>query len=53
MSVYIHHHDDFTPHLNVKYVGGEVDVIYYFDTDLLSFRDLDEFAAKYKYDPVI
>lgn len=51
VSVYIHHHGDFTPHPNVKYVGGEVDVINDFDTDLLSFRDLDEFVAKYKYDP--
>ena len=51
VCVYVHHHGYFTPHPNVKYVGGEVDLIEDFDTDLLCFRDLDEFAASYKYDP--
>ena len=45
VSVHVHHHGDFTPHPNVKYVGAEVDVIEDFDTDLLCFRDMEEFAA--------
>ncbi|KAL8112935.1 hypothetical protein AgCh_020304 [Apium graveolens] len=48
VHLYIHHHGDFTPIPNVKYVGGEVDVLEDFDTDLLSFRHLDEFAGKFR-----
>ncbi|KAL8144883.1 hypothetical protein AgCh_003185 [Apium graveolens] len=51
VHLYIYHHGDFTPIPNSKYVGGEVDVLEDFDTDLLSFRHLDEFAGKFRYHP--
>ncbi|KAL8113628.1 hypothetical protein AgCh_020812 [Apium graveolens] len=49
-TIYLHHHGDFTPPPTVTYVGGRTEVIKDFDSDLLSFRDLEDFAIKYEYD---
>lgn len=49
-TVYLHHHSDFTSPPNVKYLGGKVKVIFNFYTDIMSFRDLEEFGKKYCYD---
>lgn len=49
-TLYLYHHGDFSPPPNVKYMGGKVEVIHDFDSDTLSFRDLEEFAKKYDYD---
>lgn len=50
-TVYLHHHGELTsPPNEVKYLGGKVDVIPNFDTDVMSFRDLEEFAKKFCYD---
>lgn len=51
VTIRIHHHGEFGPEPNPKYIGGEVEEINRFDTDLLSFRDLDMFAVKYHYSP--
>ena len=50
VTLYLHHHGDLTSRPNVRYVGGRIEVIHDFDTDLLSFRDFEEFAEKYGYD---
>ncbi|XP_074341116.1 uncharacterized protein LOC141678662 [Apium graveolens] len=50
MNIEIHHHGRFNSDArNPRYIGGYIDIIKNFDTDLLSFRDLDEFAEKYHY----
>lgn len=49
VTICIHHYGDFGPEPNPKYIGGEVEVINGFDNDLLSFRDLDDFAVKCHY----
>ena len=51
VTINLHHYGDFTSAPNMEYIGGRVDVCPGFDTDLLSFRDLEEFAEKYDYDP--
>ena len=50
MNIYVHHHGELNYDGINCYNGGIVDVIPKFDTDLLSFRDLLEFARDYKYD---
>lgn len=50
MDIEIHHHGTFTSDArNPRYIGGYIDVIKQFDIDLLSFRDLDDFADNYGY----
>ncbi|KAL8155488.1 hypothetical protein AgCh_000758 [Apium graveolens] len=49
VTIYIHHHGDFEHKPKPKYVGGVVEVIPGFDSDLFSFRDLDDFAVKCGY----
>lgn len=49
--IYVHHHDDLVHAPKVEYKGGKVDVIPAFDTDIFSFRDLDDFAKDFEYDP--
>lgn len=46
----VHHHGDFTSGPNLKYIGGRVEENRDFDTDLLCFRDFDDFAKKCEYD---
>lgn len=48
-TLYLRHHGDFTSAPNVTYIGGQVEIIRNFDTDVLSFRDLEDFSEKYKY----
>ena len=50
MNIYVHHHGELNYDGINCYNGGIVDVIPKFDIDLLSFRDLLEFARDYKYD---
>ncbi|KAL8099046.1 hypothetical protein AgCh_031661 [Apium graveolens] len=49
-TLYLHHHGDFTSPPTITYVGGKIEVITEFDSDLMSFRDLEDFAQKYDYD---
>ncbi|KAL8119233.1 hypothetical protein AgCh_016667 [Apium graveolens] len=49
-TLYLHHHGDFTPPPTITYVGGKTEDITEFDSDLMSFRDLEDFAQKYDYD---
>ena len=49
-TLYLHHHGNFTPPHNIKYVGGKTEIIKDFNCDTFSFRDLKEFAEKYAYD---
>ena len=44
--LYLYHHGNFSPPPSVKYMGGKVEVIHDFDSDTLSFRDLEEFTKK-------
>ena len=47
----MHHHGELVHDPVIEYKGGKVDVIPGFDTDLFSFRDLDDFAEKFGYSP--
>lgn len=51
VSLFVHHHGELIHAPIIEYKGGLVDVIHGFDTDLFSFKDLDEFAEKYGYSP--
>ncbi|WOG86990.1 hypothetical protein DCAR_0206209 [Daucus carota subsp. sativus] len=51
ISIYVHHHGELSHVPKVEYKGGKVDFILGFDTDVFSFRDLDDFAEKYGYSP--
>ncbi|XP_074366751.1 uncharacterized protein LOC141707468 [Apium graveolens] len=51
VTIYLHHHGDLTSPPNVSYIGGKVETLHNVDTDVFSFRDLDDFAVKYDYDP--
>lgn len=44
VSLHIHHHGKFTELPKCDYIGGWVDVIEKYDTDLSCFRDLDDWA---------
>lgn len=44
VTICLQHHGDFTTGPNMNYVGGMVELIPDFDTDLLCFRDLEDFA---------
>ncbi|XP_063946815.1 uncharacterized protein LOC135151687 [Daucus carota subsp. sativus] len=52
VDIELHHHGTFTADArNPIYIGGYVDVIKNFNTDFLSYRNLDEFAEKFNYSP--
>lgn len=41
VTINLHHHGDFGPGANTKYIGGQREVITEVDTNIFSFRDLD------------
>lgn len=50
VNLFVYHHGDFSGDaLNCQHYGGIIDMIPEFDTDLLSFRDLEDFARDYNY----
>ena len=50
INLEVHHHGVFSPQPLCYYIGGKCDVIYNVDVDTLCFRDLEDWAALYKYD---
>lgn len=51
ITIFLHYHGDFGPVANKNYIGGKVEVITKFDTGTFCFRDLEDFAIKYGYNP--
>lgn len=50
-TVEVNHHGEFVPQPECVYIGGKCDVVDNVDTDTLSFRDLDDWAAMFNYSP--
>ncbi|WOH13968.1 hypothetical protein DCAR_0933482 [Daucus carota subsp. sativus] len=49
MNIEVNHHGKFPPQPLCYYIGGKCDLIPNVDTDLLSFRDLDDWAIQFGY----
>lgn len=49
VNIELHHHGKFLDYPECYYIGGNIEVLNDIDTDLLSFRDLENWAKLYKY----
>ncbi|KAK1382942.1 hypothetical protein POM88_020677 [Heracleum sosnowskyi] len=51
INIEVNHHGEFAPQPKCYYIGGRCDVVENVDSDILSFRDLEDWAAMFNYNP--
>lgn len=51
INIVVYHDGQFAPHPNCDYIGGKSGIVENVDIDLLSFWDLEDWAAMFGYSP--